>query len=208
MLLPRAAFRPKRRAMSDLYFFGYGSLVNRRTHVYAPAHRATLPGWRREWRATALRPAAFLTARPVPGSEIDGLIAPVPSNDWAALDQREAGYDRLPATEVRHAMDPAPHVAVYSIPPRDDDPESCPILLSDLDVVVQGFLSEFGEAGVARFFETTDNWNLPVADDRAAPLYPRAQDLTLAETRLVDRWLSELAVESIHAEDAGPDAAP
>lgn len=196
--------------MSDPYFFGYGSLVNRRTHVYAPAHRATLPGWRREWRATALRPAAFLTARPVPGSEIDGLIAPVPGHDWAALDQREAGYERLPASDVRHEMDAAPFVAVYSIPPRGDDRESCPILLSYLDVVVQGFLVEFGAAGVGRFFESTDNWNLPVADDRAAPLYPRAQNLTAAETTLVDRWLSDLGVERIPASETGMgvDAAP
>ncbi|SFH39958.1 hypothetical protein SAMN04488020_11251 [Palleronia marisminoris] len=210
MPLHSAAFPLKPRGMSDPYFFGYGSLVNRRTHVYTPAHRATLPGWRREWRATALRPAAFLTARPVAGSEIDGLIAPVPGNDWAALDQREAGYDRLPADAVRHAMEPAPEVAVYSIPPREDDLDSCPILLSYLDVVVQGFLTEFGEAGVARFFETTDNWHLPVADDRGAPLYPRAQDLSAPETRLVDRWLDELAVERMDAARTrlGHDAAP
>ncbi|WP_375260452.1 gamma-glutamylcyclotransferase family protein [Palleronia sp.] len=196
--------------MSDPYFFGYGSLVNRRTHVYTPAHRATLPGWRREWRATALRPSAFLTARPVPGSEIDGLIAPVPGHDWAALDQREAGYDRVPASKIRHEMDAAPHVAVYSIPARTDDRESCPILLSYLDVVVQGFLAEFGEAGVARFFKTTDNWSLPVADDRAAPLYPRAQELAAAEVTLVDRWLSEIGVERIHVDETGlgHDAAP
>ncbi len=50
--------------MRDPHFFGYGSLVNRRTHVYDSAHRATLEGWRRVWRPTALRPAAFLTAVP------------------------------------------------------------------------------------------------------------------------------------------------
>ena len=33
-----------------------------------------------------------------------------------------------------------------------------PILLSYLDVVVQGYLAEFGEAGVARFFASTDGW--------------------------------------------------
>lgn len=196
--------------MSDPHFFGYGSLVNRRTHGYTPAHRATLPGWRREWRATTLRPSAFLTARPVAGSEIDGLIAPVPGNDWAALDQREAGYDRLPADTVRHAVTPAPRVAVYSIPPRSDDLDSCPILLSYLDVVVQGFLAEFGEAGVARFFETTDNWSLPVADDRAAPLYPRAQKLHASEAKLVDRWLDDLGIKrtDVCSTRLGLDAAP
>ncbi len=196
--------------MTDPHFFGYGSLVNRRTHVYDSAHRATLSGWRRVWRPTGLRPAAFLTARPVAGGRIDGLIAAVPNGDWAALDLRESGYDRLPAEEVDHPLDPAPPIAVYAIPERDDDGSDAPILLSYLDVVVQGFLREFGEDGVARFFETTDNWRLPVADDRAAPLYPRAQDLSAAETRLVDRWLAQVGsrILPVAGTGLGADAAP
>lgn len=196
--------------MHDPHFFGYGSLVNRRTHDYAPAHPATLPGWRREWRSTTLRPAAFLTARPVAGSEIDGLIAPVPRSDWSALDSREQGYIRMSASDVAHALSPAPEIAVYSIPPRGDDPKSVPILLSYLDVVVQGFLAEFGEAGIARFFASTDNWDLPVADDRATPFYPRAQQLAPHETRLTDHWLSRMGsrVVAVEATGLGPDAAP
>ncbi|QFU09499.1 hypothetical protein PARPLA_01318 [Rhodobacteraceae bacterium THAF1] len=196
--------------MHDPHFFGYGSLVNRRTHVYTPCHPATLPGWRREWRATALRPAAFLTARPVAGSAIDGLIAPVPGNDWAALDQREAGYDRVPTDAVHHPLSGAPQIAVYSIPPRPDDQSECPILLSYLDVVVQGFLTEFGEEGVTRFFQSTDNWSLPVADDRAAPLYPRAQPVSRAETVLINGWLANLGCRIVDASTTGlgPDAAP
>ena len=189
--------------MSDPHFFGYGSLVNRRTHAYTPAHRATMPGWRREWRATALRPAAFLTARPHDGSEIDGLIAPVPLGDWRPLDTREEGYARLDAGLVTHALRPAPQIAVYSIPPRDDDRETSPILLSYIDVVVQGFLTEFGEDGVGRFFETTDNWALPVADDRHAPLYSRAQALAPSETALTDRWLDQLGVTVLPVEETG-----
>ncbi|WP_010137298.1 hypothetical protein [Oceanicola sp. S124] len=57
---------------------------------------------------------------------------------------------------------------------------------------MQGYLDEFGEAGVARFFETTDGWGAPIRDDRAAPLYPRAQKLSPAERALVDRWLAKL----------------
>ncbi len=196
--------------MTDPHFFGYGSLVNRRTHVYAPVHRATLPGWRRIWRPTGLRPAAFLTARPAPGNRIDGLVAPVPHGDWAALDLREAGYDRLPAGDVAHRIAPAPEIAVYAIPPRADDGSDAPILLSYLDVVVQGYLTEFGEAGVARFFETTDNWSLPVADDRDAPLYPRAQELASEEAALVDAWLARQGSRIVPVErtELGPDAAP
>lgn len=196
--------------MKDPHFFGYGSLVNRRTHDYDAAHQATLSGWRRVWRPTALRPAAFLTARPAPGARIDGLIAAVPNGDWAALDLRETGYDRMEADSVAHPLDPAPEIAVYAIPARVDDRSDAPILLSYLDVVVQGFLAEFGEAGVARFFETTDNWSLPVADDRDAPLYPRAQDLAAEETALVDRWLARQGSRIVPVAETGlgADAAP
>lgn len=51
---------------------------------------------------------------------------------------------------------------------------------------------EFGEAGVARFFATTDGWDAPILDDRAKPQYPRAQQLSSAETALVDRMLRAL----------------
>lgn len=33
--------------MNNRYFFGYGSLVNRRTHDYAPLQKARVTGWRR-----------------------------------------------------------------------------------------------------------------------------------------------------------------
>ncbi|MBR9763123.1 MAG: gamma-glutamylcyclotransferase [Rhodobacteraceae bacterium] len=181
--------------MQDPFFFGYGSLVNRRTHVYDRAHPAAAQGWRRLWRHVEGREIAILTAVPAaPSDSIEGLIAAVPGGDWAALDLREEAYDRLPATEaIRHSSE-ASGIAIYSIPETKHPlaSEPCAILLSYLDVVVQGYLDEFGEAGVARFFETTDGWDAPVLDDRAAPLYPRAQDLSRSERALVDRWLATL----------------
>lgn len=181
--------------MQDPFFFGYGSLVNRRTHVYERAHPAEAHGWRRLWRHTAGRDIAILTAVPAaPTDSIQGLIAAVPGGDWAALDQREEAYDRLPATgAIRHDSD-AGHIAIYSIPETKHPPAPapCAILLSYLDVVVQGYLDVFGQEGVARFFETTDGWDAPVLDDRDAPMYPRAQKLDAEEMRLVDRWLAKV----------------
>ncbi|MCK0169107.1 gamma-glutamylcyclotransferase [Jannaschia sp. S6380] len=166
-------------------FFGYGSLVNRRTHAYPGAERITVTGWRRAWRHTPLRPVAFLTAVPDAGARIDGLTAEVPGGDWAALDLREAAY-------IRAALPDG--AQVYHIPDGHHGPatDAHPILLSYLDVVVQGYLAEFGTDGVARFFETTDGWNAPIRDDRDDPAYPRAQTLTAAETALVDDWLSRV----------------
>lgn len=86
--------------MPSPYFFGYGSLVNRATHDFCNAQPAQLTGWRRVWRHTDLRPVAFLTVERDDQSTIDGLIAHVPRDDWAGLDQREWAYDRIPATHA------------------------------------------------------------------------------------------------------------
>lgn len=181
--------------MQDAYFFGYGSLVNCATHAFEGAQAARLTGWRRVWRHTDLRPVAFLTVVPDDDAEIEGLIAPVPNADWAALDQREAAYLRAPAAgQVRHTLPHAPEIAVYTIPEgRHGAPDAArPVLLSYLDVVVQGYLREFGEAGAHRFFETTHGWDAPILDDRAAPRYPRHQRLSADERALTDRHLARL----------------
>lgn len=172
-------------------FFGYGSLVNRATHDNPGVARAALLGWRRVWRRTSLRDVAFLSAVPAASSQIEGLVADVPGGDWAALDLRETGYDK-------HAVETTSGAAqVYAVPDRNLVAGENVILLSYLDVVVQGFLAEFGEPGVARFFETTDGWGT-VLDDRAAPIYPRAQLLSGAETGLVDHWLQRMMGEITH----------
>ncbi len=182
--------------MSDPFFFGYGSLVNRATHGYGAARRATLRGWRRAWRYTQFRAGPFLTAVPCPQSRIEGLVAQVPSADWRALDTREIGYARLPlGPELR--IDDAELEAetqIYAVPAEDtiEPDEKQPILLSYVDVVIQGYLREYGTEGVARFIATTDGWDAPILDDRAAPLYPRHQRLEAFERALVDRHLAEL----------------
>ena len=182
--------------MHDPWFFGYGSLVNRATHDYAEAHPATLKGWRRVWRHTGLRPLAFLTVEPADGAEVDGLVARVPGGDWAALDARERAYDRVPANDIDHPLGHAPEIAVYTIPEGKHAPasEAHPVLLSYIDTVAQGFLAEFGEDGLGRFFETTHGWDAPVLNDRSNPIYPRHQRLTQDETALVDVWLASLGV--------------
>ena len=188
-------------AMADPFFFGYGSLVNRATHAFDDAHRAQLTGWRRAWRHTNLRPLAFLTAVPAtPDCVIDGLVAHVPGEDWAALDERERAYDRSHVTDVvRHNVGRPVQVQVYAIPQgKHGVPDVAhPVLLSYIDVVVQGYLREFGEDGVARFFETTDGWDAPILNDRAAPVYARHQALTRGELSLVDQFLAGVGAQMI-----------
>lgn len=185
----------------DPYFFGYGSLVNRATHAYPMPRAARLSGWARAWKHTALRPVAFLTAVRDPASTIEGLIAPVPGGDWVALDAREWAYERLPTRDVAHDLPGPVDIAVYAVPDTHQAPPDVahPILLSYLDVVVQGYFREFGRDGVERFFTTTYGWDAPVLDDRAAPQYPRAQVLTSEETALVDEHLGKLRAQTVRA---------
>lgn len=179
--------------MQHAYFFGYGSLVNRATHSFVEAHPARLTGWQRVWRHTGLRDVAYLTVVPMPGAMIDGLIAPVPHDDWEALDAREAAYDRVPAAhQIAHPLPEAPQIAVYAIPEgkHGAPSQTGPLLLSYIDVVVQGYLREFGEAGAERFFATTAGWDAPVKADREDPIYPRHQRLSPTERDFVDHHLS------------------
>ena len=63
------------------------------------AHPARLKGWRRAWVGSRIRGCAA-HRRAGAGHSIDGLIAAVPGGDWAALDAREAGYERIAATVI------------------------------------------------------------------------------------------------------------
>jgi hypothetical protein len=188
-----------------LHFFGYGSLINARTHGFAGLRPARLPGWRRHWCVTAAHPVALLSvARAKTSDGIDGVIAAVPDTGWAALDERETGYGRH---EIAGELDPwgddGASVQIYQVLDAHLLPHrQSRILLSYLDVVVQGFLRELGPKGVEGFFASTDGWDLPVLDDRALPGYPRHQILSAAERDRVDGHLRELGVEVVAA--SGP----
>jgi hypothetical protein len=183
-----------------LRVFGYGSLVNRATHDYPDTRPAVAPGWRRAWRRTSLRPVSFLTVVPDSATEIEGMVAAVSESAWPDLDAREGAYERVALAEVRHDGDSAA-TAIYAIPDghHEEPGEDNPILLSYLDTVLQGFLVAYGEAGVAGFVETTDGWQAPVIDDRAAPRYGRATRLTAGERALVDGWLRRLGAPVVES---------
>ncbi len=177
--------------MSDPAFFGYGSLVNLATHDYGDPRPAVLHGWRRVWRRTNLRKAAYLSVTPCARTSLHGVLAQVPGADWQALDQREAAYQRHDVSQTVHHDGPKAPTAVYQVKPvHVADAEDHPILLSYVDVVVQGYLRMHGHEGVAHFFDTTDGWDLPVLDDRAAPIYSRHQRLSAKERGLVDTHLA------------------
>lgn len=180
--------------MTQRFVFGYGSLVNRRTHEYTQAHAARVTGWQRAWRRTPLRERCFLTVVPMPGAQLYGLAAAVPEQDWAALDAREQGYTRHMVAAVPSAAGNARQVALYAIPPerfRPPGPDDH-LALSYIDTVVAGFVAEYGPEGAAQFFATTSGWEATVLDDRAAPLYARAQPVGAAVRRLTDEGIARV----------------
>lgn len=185
--------------MPDPFFFGYGSLVNCDTHDFEQPRPARVSGWRRKWRHTSLRNVAYLTVTEAPGHSIDGLIASVPNGDWAALDIREKAYDRLHLADqhVSHRHPEMISVQMYKNKPGNDAPATVrhPILQSYLDIVVKGYLDMFGEAGVDRFFDSTDGWDSPIFNDRDAPIYPRHMPLTAEVLGFVDEKLHAVAAK-------------
>jgi cation transport protein ChaC len=190
--------------------FGYGSLVNANT--LAPGTRGVrvrVTGWRRAWRhsgLTAFGRRCTLTVYRDCDSAIDGVVIAQPVDTLAALDRREGQY-------TRHALDagelewldappdgwPAPFLYVGNAEHCRPGDADHPIMLSYLDVVIAGFLRTFGASGADHFLQTTDDWHVPVLNDRAAPRYPRALSLSSSERQRVDRCLEELAIVPIQA---------
>jgi hypothetical protein len=198
-------------------YFGYGSLVNRATIATGviAAHPARLKGWHRTWRARpdmgpdmgptpgvalpdGLTPS-LLTAHRAPDAAIDGLLVIDLAENLAVIDAREFRYHRrdisladLEFTDPAAVRGLDADIRLHVYEARIEHPPTqgpSPILRSYLDAVMQGFLQEFGEAGVHRFVTETDAFHMPVHEDRHAPLYPRAVALSQLEIDLFDAAL-------------------
>jgi glutathione-specific gamma-glutamylcyclotransferase len=189
--------------MSLFTCFGYGSLVNLAT--LAPdvlAVPVRLTGWRRAWRLSG--PSSYgrrctLTVVPDPGCAIDGVLIAQPGDRLRALDKREAEYNRtaVQSEDVEWLAEPPvgwPAPFLYVGRPEHTRPGDAdhPVLLTYLDAVIAGFLRLFGPAGAERFVATTLDWHVPIRDDRADPVYPRAVSLSGRERAYIDGLLAEL----------------
>lgn len=183
--------------MQHRHVFGYGSLVNRATHDYAVVEVTRIRGWRRVWRHTATRTTAFLTVTPDTSGEIDGLVTRVPRQAWSALDDRERSYELVTLTPEHLQGTATGAVQLYSARAAASAPPSLrhPILMSYLDMVVEGYLEVFGERGVEAFFSSTDGWDGPVLDDRTAPRYDRHRPVHPEVEALTDAALAGLPAQ-------------
>lgn len=160
--------------------FGYGSLVNATTHGH-PVRPARLIGWRRIWDHPSGELRA-LSIHPAPGHEITGVLFEVEGADLAALDAREAGYERIALEDG--TVPEAENVVTY----RSPGAKGGAILQSYLDVVMAGFAQL---EALEHFFDTTDGWDRPILRDRARPRYPRAQNFDKATLARFDQVLTQ-----------------
>ena len=193
--------------MTDIFTcFGYGSLVNRRTlPEHAELRRVRVRGWRRAWRLageSSFGRRCTLTVVTDPDSEIAGVVVAQKHEGREDLDRREKHYDP-------HVIEPADLTWIDGQPDRWPEPfifvskpehtrqgdDDHPVYLSYIDVVISGFMDQFGEDGARHFVETTLDWHVPVVNDRANPRYARSLELSRHDHDLCDRILGEAGVE-------------
>lgn len=183
-------------------YFGYGSLVNLATlrTPYLGSVPATLTGWERIWLSrpkvegsfAPVNGLAFLSVRPNSNKQIDGLVVADRAESLSSLDTREALYHRLQIErkdiEIEKADEYQSDIPLFMYVANTTitaDPNAR-ILRSYLDAVLQGYFQHFGEAGLARFVETTVNFDLEIYEDRKEPIYPRPVETSKTERKLFD----------------------
>jgi len=190
-------------------YFGYGSLVNRKTlrTSYIDVARGELKGFRREWRIrgeTPRGPVCSLTATQDEQQAIQGLLVIDKAENLPKVDEREFRYDRISIKmqdlDLDHAVE-VEEVYVYLAKPkhRGENDARFPIWQSYADAVMQGYLAEFGQPGLERFVTDTFGWNRHILTDRHAPNYARAVELSERERVLFDALL-----HSQHDDENGP----
>lgn len=190
---------------STIAYFGYGSLVNLGSlqTPYISAHRATLKGWKRSWLSrprvdgsfAADDGLAFLSVVADSNARIDGLLIVDHASSLAALDKREIMYTRTPiAAEDLYFHDKPPTSGSQFLYVADEPAatQQTYILRSYLDVVMQGYLQQFGQDGLQRFFDSTLHFDTPIREDRESPLYPRATNLSNDEKKLFEQFSNVL----------------
>ncbi|WP_062226288.1 gamma-glutamylcyclotransferase family protein [Aureimonas frigidaquae] len=180
-------------------YFGYGSLVNKRTlrTRFLGIRKARAMGWRRFWLPRPDPVPALLSVRPDETADVEGVVVYDHADHLPLVDEREAGYLRRVVLPERVVIaDAAPFaVPLFIYEARRDAATAsevgATILQSYLDAVMQGFLDLYDEVGLRRFVAETEGFETTVLADRQAPRYPRPVTLTLREAALFDRLLHE-----------------
>lgn len=189
-------------------YFGFGSLVNRTTLQtdYVHAVPTRLLGWKRHWQARQHggdTNVALLSIHPVQQASIQGLLIVDSHANLPAVDEREAGYDRIEITPADLELmgqgvtyrDLPDQLFVYVGKQAAEGTKKAVLLQSYTDAVMQGFFLEYGIAGVEHFIETTLGFDRTIIADRHAPRYSRAVSLEKPMQTVFDDLLQSAGVQ-------------
>ena len=192
--------------MNNVAYFAYGSLVNRYTRApHTEARPVRLAGWVRQWRHCIETPngkVCALTVVPRADSELDGVLVVDHREALAEVDRREVGYRREAISGVLPEAGIADNsVETYIYVSNSESlrwgSEEYPIWLSYLECALAGYIDVWERAGAERFMSSTEGWQTPVLDDRAAPKYPRAVALDKPTQEIIDGLLKEHEIRYI-----------
>jgi hypothetical protein len=119
-------------------------------------------------------------------TSLQGAVMVVPAAHQADLDAREVMYARVPVS-----ISGRDNAVTYEV--QEHTPHATkPILRSYLDVVLSGYEAMFGGDALPAFYDTTAGWEVGILDDRAAPIYPRHQPISKAQSARYDALHSAL----------------
>ncbi|MCV6548697.1 MAG: gamma-glutamylcyclotransferase [Cohaesibacter sp.] len=194
-------------------YFGYGSLVNDRTrNLQSFGLAGRLKGFRRQWRMRGhfrnksdpgQSGVTALSVMRDQGAFCDGLLVFDHKDHLPMVDKRETNYARIELALSNFETDfdiPAGVKAYIYIGQSPYDlwaDRDYPILQSYSDAVMQGFLDKFGQAGLERFMQETQGWQVPVVQDRHDPIYPRPVRLDARQEQLFDALLQQQAIQPV-----------
>jgi hypothetical protein len=199
--------KPSGRRSEFVVIFGYGSLLNQRTHRRPDIsiYPFRLTGWQREWGhcvdSGGAGKVCALTIRPNRRAEVSGAFVVDLRANLRDLDEREQGYRRVRIfSRARPSIPNIPANATiftYTSDPPEFRPGSreFPIWRSYLECVLAGFLDVGGKTAARDFVVTTRGWESPILDDRTAPKYMRATSLPAGIQTDVDALIQEHGLE-------------
>lgn len=181
--------------------FAYGSLLHKSTWSFdAEIEMVSLQGWVRQWNQVVPLDGGAITAlsiSPHPKKSIKGIILKVDKSTLESIGGREVGYNKtiLAAGSLTSLNPKRPllndRIMAYTASKETKiwANKKAPILLSYIDVVAQGYFNLYGWEGLLHFFKSTQGWDLPILNDRKAPLYPRATTHDIGFLDLIDQQI-------------------
>lgn len=154
----------------NTWIFGYGSLMNPKSLARTlPGPRRTLPRTLRDFQRIANVPVsgyAYLNVAEAPGRAVAGICIAISQKEWAALMEREPGYD---AVDVSALLDAPVEGRAFAFMARQGTRSDLPVPRSYLETCLRGVPEE-------RRMQWMEETVIPngIVEDLASPVYENA----------------------------------